>query len=127
MGNLFNGAFGSTTPDSLFAGTTHPVDTKGITILTGQGILTRGTVIGIITTGGKGKKVDSVSVDGSQVANCILTDDIDTTSADVVTSGYTSGLFNRDALVFGGTDTAATHETKLRELGIFLKDVIPYV
>jgi hypothetical protein len=126
MANLFNDNFGSTTPDNLFAGTTHPVDIKGITILTGQGVLARGTVIGIITASGKGKKVDSASVDGSQVADCILTDEIDTTAGDVVTSAYISGEFNRDALIFGGTDDAADHEATLRTKGIFLKDVQAY-
>lgn len=125
--NLFNDNVGSTTPDNLIAGTTHPIDVKGITILTGQGILVRGTVIGIITAGGKGKKVDSASVDGSQAADCILTDTIDTTAGDVVTSAFISGEFNRDALVFGGADTAANHEATLRQKGIFLKDVQAYV
>lgn len=125
--NLFNDNVGSTTPDNLFAGTTHPVDIKGITVLTGQGVLARGTVIGIITATGKGKKANSASVDGSQVADCILTDTIDTTAADVVTSAYISGEFNRDALAFGGADTAANHEATLREKGIFLKDVQAYV
>lgn len=125
--NLFNDNVDSTTPDNLFAGTTHPVDLKGITILTGQGVLARGTVIGVITATGKGKLAVSTSVDGSQVADCILTDSIDTTLADVVTSAYTSGEFNRKALIFGGADTAALHEVTLREKGIFLKDVIPYV
>jgi len=126
MGNLFNGSFGSTTPDNLIAGTTHPVDIKGVTVLTGQGILARGTVLGIVTTSGKGKKVDSSAEDGSQVADCILTDTVDTTNGDVVTSAYISGEFNRGALVFGGTDDAADHEATLRTKGIFLKDVQAY-
>lgn len=48
MGNLFNDNFGSTTPDNLFAGTTHPVDLKGITLKLGQGVLAKGTVLGQI-------------------------------------------------------------------------------
>lgn len=126
MGNFFNGNFGSSTSDNLIAGTTHPIDVKGITVLTGQGVLKRGTVLGIITESGKGKKVDSGASDGSQSADCILADDIDTTSGDVVTSAYISGEFNRGALIFGGTDTAAKHEATLRQNGIFLKDVVAY-
>ena len=126
MANLFNDNFGSTTPDKLFADTLHPVDIKGITIASGQGKLARGTVIGVITASGKGKIVNSANEDGSENADCILTDDIDATSADVVTSAYTSGGFNRNALTFGGTDTAANHEDLLRQKGIFLKDVQPY-
>lgn len=124
--NLWNDNAGSTTPDNLFAGTTHPKDIRGLTVLTGQGILTRGTVIGIITASSKGKFVNSTSNDGSQIADCILTDDIDTSAGDVVTTAYISGQFNRKALKFGGTDTAATHEATLRTKGIFLKDVQAY-
>jgi len=126
MGNLVNNDYGSTTADNLIAGITHPLDTKSIIVASGQGVLKRGTVIGIITASKKAKKADSTSADGSQSANCILTDDIDTTSGDVTTSAYSSGLFNRDALVFGGADTAANHEATLRLNGIFLKDVQAY-
>lgn len=126
MANLFNGNFGSTTPDNLIAGTKHPLDVKGITVLTGQGVLVRGTVLGIVTASGKGKKVDSTAADGSEIADCILTDEIDTTAGDVVTSAYISGEFNRGALIFGGTDDAADHEATLRTKGIFLKDVQAY-
>lgn len=72
---------------------------------------------------------DSTKYDGRQDADCILTDDVDTGSAgatdNVVATAYSSGLFNRKALFFGGTDVVANHEARLRELGIFLKDNIP--
>lgn len=218
MGNLFNGSFGSTTPDKLFANALHSVDLKPVTVLEGQGVLARGTVLGIVglaagvavagtntgngvigaVTLGKGAKigtymlrcitaasnagifavyapdgsrlpdatvavvyansqlgftiadggtdfivgdtftipvvegslkavkVDSTKVDGGNIADCILTDSIDTTDDDVVTTAYSTGSFNRDALFFGGTDTADDHEVHLRELGIFLKDVQAY-
>lgn len=71
-------------------------------------------------------KVNSANTDGSGEADCILTDDIDATSADVVITAYTSGPFNRKALVFGGTDDASDHEAVLRQKGIFLKDNIAY-
>ncbi len=75
---------------------------------------------------GKAVVVDSSNVDGSQDADCILTDDIDATSADVTITAYSSGTFNRAALTFGGTDTYADHEKHLREIGIFLNETIPY-
>lgn len=99
---------------------------KAVTVKSGQGVLKRGTVLGIITTGSKAAIVNSANADGSQTADCILTDDVDTTAADVVTTAYAAGTFNRKALVFGGTDTASNHEKTLRQLGIFLKDNIPY-
>lgn len=219
MTNLYNDNFGSTTPDNLFYDTQHPVDIKGVTLKSGQGILARGTVLGIIglaasaavagaNTGNgvigavtlgagaklgtyklrcitaasnagtfavyapdgsrlpdatvavayansqlgftiadgatdfivgdtftiaviagslKAVKVNSVNVDGSGVADCILTDTVDTTAEDIVITAYKTGSFNRLALIFGGSDTAATHQERLRLLGIFMKDVVPYV
>ena len=109
--------------DDLIYDTKMPITTKGITLKTGQGILVRGTVLGIETATGQAVAVNSAATDGSETADCILTDDIDTSGATpVVYTGYASGRFNRKALVFGGTDTAVNHEKQLRELGIYLKD-----
>ena len=77
--------------------------------------------IPVVTGSGQYKIVNSANVDGSQDADCILADDVDTATI-VVAVAYTSGHFNRKALVFGDTDTADMHEAKLRELGIFLSD-----
>lgn len=81
--------------------------------------------IPVIVGSGQYKIVNSANVDGSQDADCILADDVDTTES-VVAVAYTSGHFNRKALVFGGSDTADTHEARLRELGIFLSDNVSY-
>jgi len=116
-----NGDVGEIGYDNLFAGASIPVETKSIRLKSGQGVLLRGTVVGIITASGLAVKVNSTATDGSESADCILTDDVDTT-AEVVTTGYVSGLFNRKALIFGGTDTADKHERTLRTLGILLKD-----
>lgn len=222
MANLFNGNFGSTTPDKLFADALHPVTIKAVTLQSGQGVVQRGTVLGItdpslilgdvtpgvgntgngtITSvslgataklgtytlactaevenggtfsvtapggatlspatvgtpytgqinftindgsadwvegdtitivvendsdGGKAVPVDKTSNDGSEVADCILTDTVDTTSGEIVTTAYSTGSFNRGALIFGGTDSADDHELRLRELGMFIRDVQEY-
>lgn len=122
MENLYEG-IGTCTHDNLIAGNQMPILTSGVTLVSGQGVLARGTVIGKVTATGKFKVVDSAASDGSQVPYGILTDTVDTT-AEVTTTAYVSGLFNINALTFGGTDTASTHETELRKLGIFLKNVI---
>ena len=80
--------------------------------------------IPVVAGDGQYKVVNSTNVDGSQEADCILADDVDTTEESVVAVAYTSGHFNRKALIFGGTDTADMHEAKLRELGIFLSDKV---
>ena len=90
----------------------------------------RGGVIGIIGTGdtaGQGKLCDKANVgegkDGSGVAKYVLSHDI-TTAADAtaVAVCYQSGLFNRQALIFGGDSTADDHAEELRSVGIYLKD-----
>lgn len=124
--NLYTKQMDAVSYDNLIAGTTHPIDVKSVVLKGGQGVLKRGTVLGIISETGLAVPVDSQKADGSQVPDSILTDDVDTTAGDVTATAYSSGLFNRKALIFGGTDTADDHETKLRELGIFLKDNIPY-
>lgn len=129
MDNLYS-SIGQYTRDSLFAGQDIPVLTKGIVLAKGQGILKRGTVLGIITESGLAKPVDSTKTDGTQTANCILTDTIDTGDAtatsDVKATAYISGLFNSNALTFGGIDAYTKHEETLRMLGIYLKANITY-
>jgi len=107
--------------DNLFAGTTVPVNQKSVQLKAGQGVLLRGTVLAIETATGLAVKVDSTKTGGIESADCILTDDVDTTTA-VANTAYSSGLFNRKALIFGGTDTAAKHEKTLRTLGIYLTE-----
>lgn len=127
MSNLYTKGFDSLNMDKFFHSAEIPVTVKSVTLSAGQGVLKRGTVLGIITATGLAVKVDKSKADGSEKANCILTDDVDTGSAgNVVATAYSSGMFNRKALIFGGDDTAADHELRLRELGIFLKDNIPY-
>ncbi|WP_438449416.1 head decoration protein [Gorillibacterium sp. sgz5001074] len=124
--NLYTKQVDSVSFDRLIAGLEQPILLKSVTVKSGQGVLKRGTVVGIITATGKAVTVNSASADGSQAADSILTDDVDTTAGDVVTTAYSSGLFNRLALTFGGSDTAAGHEATLRTKGIFLKDNIKY-
>ncbi|WP_068775767.1 head decoration protein [Paenibacillus sp. FJAT-26967] len=130
MANLFNDDFGSTEPRNLFFDTTHPKDVKSVTLKAGQGILEWGTVVGVITATGLAVPVNSTATDGSELADSILTDSIDTgtggAAQNTVTTAYSSGSFNRQALKFGGADTAEKHETRLRSLGIFMKDVQEY-
>jgi hypothetical protein len=113
---------GEHTPDNLIAGHEIPVLVKGVTLAAGQGTVERGTVLGIATSTSLAYPVDKSKVDGSQVAKFIATDTIDTTNGNVKTTAYESGLFNSNALIFGGTDVVADHKDKLRELGIFLKE-----
>lgn len=113
---------GEFTPDKLIAGNELPILTEEIKLAKAQGVVKRGTVVGIVTTDGTAKPVDSAQSDGTQLPYAILTDDVDTAgAADVVTTAYTTGLFNASALIFGGSDDVSKHKLELRKLGIHLK------
>ncbi|MGE7113241.1 head decoration protein [Lysinibacillus sp. NPDC047702] len=123
MPNLRSTA-GEFTPDSLIPDTSFPVQTGGVKLAKGQGVLLRGTVVG--------KNTDGVFVPANSASSIapygVLADDVDTggedATTDIVAVVYVSGPFNREALIFGGSDTATTHEETLREKGIYLKAVL---
>lgn len=108
----------------LVADISFPLQTGGIALKGGQGVLVAGSVIA--------KNTDDEFVlaaeTASLTAHSVLTDDVDTGASgeatEVVATVYLSGVLNRKALVFGGTATAATHEAGLRTQGIYLKDVL---
>ena len=125
MMNLVNTNAGEVSYDNLFYDTTVPVNTKSVKLSAGQGLLLRGTVLGVIKTSGLAVPVDSTKTDGSEKPDCILADDIETgTAQPTVYTAYSSGLFNRKALIVGGSDTIDRHEKELRTMGIYLKDII---
>lgn len=83
--------------------------------------------IAVAAGSGNFVKVNSAVLDGRELADCILAVATDTGTGDAINAeAYKTGHFNRQALVFGGSDTAATHEARLRELGIQLSDNVAY-
>ena len=120
MKNLRSTA-GEFTPDSLFADIAFPLQTGSVLLAASQGVLLRGTVVGKNTDG---KFVPAVTGASEIVAHGILADDVDTGTTDTVAVVYTSGSFNRAALIFGGDDTPEDHEDVLRTKGIYLKAVL---
>ncbi len=114
----------SVTRDNLFAGTqTMPVVSGAETVVSGSGVVVRGSVMGKITTSSKIKLVDATSVDGSEAAYCIMAETVDATSADVVAQVYYTGEFSTSALTFGSTDTYSTHCTNMRKMCMFGKTI----
>lgn len=110
------------TYDQLFAGDADIITDSGV-LVAGQN-LKRGAVLGKITASGKLTLVNSANVDGSQNPYAILAADTDATTADKTCPLFVAGEFNSNGLIFGGTDTPATHKAALRDLGIFLKDPV---
>lgn len=126
MTSLYTKAADSVEYDNLLTGTNVDIVKKSVTLKSAQGVLKRGTVLGIITVSGLAVPVDNANTDGSQNADCVLVDDTDTTDGDTVAVAYATGYFNRQALILGGDDAASDHEGRLRELGIYLRDNISY-
>lgn len=111
--------------DGLIIDGSHSLDVKGITIASGQGKLQRGTVLAI----GADKKAvilgNKDSTPALYSADCILTDDVDATSADVYTTAYQSGKFNKGALIVKSDyKLADTDIDTLRTKGIFVEGVM---
>lgn len=119
--NLY-GKLGNSPIDNLINDITIKPNTKSVKIKKTSDPLKRGTVLGIATENGYAQAVDSSKKDGTQTADCILASDVDASGGDVFAVAYTTGVFNRKALIFGNKDTADKHESRLRELGILLKD-----
>ncbi len=111
--------------DNLIMGVEVSPIVKGITLKGGNGILSRGSVIGVITASGIGVIADKVAVDGSQLAVGVLCDDVDTgvagTVATSIGSVYIAGVLNEDALIFADGTAFADYERELRTLGIYTK------
>lgn len=139
--NLFEET-GKFEPDSLISGNKKGVLTRGITLVPGQGVLKRGTLLSRNENdlGVMFEKSDTAAVTndgtadqetGTQLITLpsgILTDDVDTggdpDGEPVIAEEYITGTFNPEAIIAKeGTDVKELVET-LRSLGIFLEEVI---
>ena len=121
--------------DSLIAGEKEPIIAKGITLAAGQGVLTRGTLLGIVTATGLAVICDNTKNDGSQIPQYILAlqqsptvTTIDTgapgATLNVPTIAYQSGIFNSAAIITVAGQTIASFAAQLRTVGILLKNTI---
>lgn len=97
--------------------------TKVITVASGAGKLTKGTILGEVTATKKCVKVTTGQTDGSSVAKYILAADIDATSADVASEVFATGCFNQAALIVGDSDTVDAHVDELHDRSIFVEAV----
>ena len=108
--------------DTLIADTSFPINVAIQPIAGGQGVLMRGSVLGMAAD-----KAVLVGSGTETVAEFILADDVDTGDAaegSVNAQVYVSGAFNRFKLILGGTDKVEAHEKDLKEVGIYLKAVL---
>lgn len=105
-------------PDALHAGD-FPIRTWDVTLASGQN-LTRGALLGKITSGGKYTLSLSAASDGSQTPDAILAEDCDASGGDKQAIVYISGDFNEDQIHYGASHTAASVRAGLRAKNIYL-------
>lgn len=108
-------------PNDIFA-SDHDVFTASMTLVSGQNV-TRGTVLGQITSGGKLNKSLSAASDGSQTPMAIAAEDKDASGGDKTILVYLAGGFKSGNLTIGTAHTAASIRLGLAQKGIYLYDV----
>ncbi len=86
-----------------------------ITVKSGEGVLEKGTVLGIETASEKYVAYDDGAADGSEVAKAILADKVDATSNDVLVVAYVRGCFYKSKLT--GYDANALTDLNGRVIG----------
>ncbi|MGR2678720.1 head decoration protein [Chromobacterium haemolyticum] len=107
-------------PDQLIAGPLQLV-TDNALIASGQGVLARGTILGVVTASGKYIVSKQTATDGSQVPSAVLADVVDATSNDANGGIYLQGEFNGTALIFDSSWSLAALKPLLRPLEIYVK------
>lgn len=101
--------------DGLFAGSEIPVLTANVTFKSGVTVK-RGQLVSL--DAGKG-----IATASGKVAVFVAAEDVDASDADTVGTVYTSGYFNREALITASGDTVTAHEQELRDKSIFLSSI----
>jgi hypothetical protein len=116
--------------DNLISGNQMPIIAKGVTLAAAQGVLSRGTLLGVVSATGLAIPCVATAADGSQVPKYILAFDTDTGAAgsvtNIPTATYQSGVFNRSAIILASGQVISSFEDTLRENNIILTDSIAY-
>ena len=128
MSTLLNNTVYEVTPDNLILDSKQPLDAKIISVKANQGKLKRGTVLSLTNTEeyvvfGTGL----VAPQTAAKANCIIADDVDTTTTAATENAvvYISGNFNKNSLIVTeGSSLDAGDIEDLRAAGIFVMSAI---
>lgn len=103
--------------ESLSALAAGPVAVmKPITVLSGAGVVAKGTVLGMVTLTHKYVPLDLAGVDGSEVARGILVEEVDATLADVGGHLYCLGEFRLSKAIWPVGITDAQKLVALQQL-----------
>jgi hypothetical protein len=103
-----------------------PYHTDTGTILTGQD-LSRGTLLGKITSGGKLQACDHTASDGSETPYAVLAADIDTTGGDATGLFIDFGCFDPAKMTFGGSTAIADVKDAMKSANLYTKTVLTQI
>ena len=116
---------GSRDFDNLFAGSNQLPVSDGETLVNSADTVVRGQVMGKITTGGEWARYKSGNSDGTEIPRGIAAEAADGTAAAVPVVVYKTGEFNKNALVFDGSDTLTEAvKNQLQDVNIHTKDSV---
>ena len=115
MAEQLNKLVAEVTPDNLI-NSAHETDACHVTVAAGQGLLKRGTALGV-----KDGKAVILGTDGA-TASYILAKDVDATE-EAVAVAYREGHFNADALIVKAEYTiTAADKAEFRKNNIILSE-----
>lgn len=123
MGQKLNETVCTVSADNLFYSNEPAALTTGVVIASGEGKLKRGTILAK-NSAGKFVALGTTETVGEEtvtcVADCVLCDDVDATSADTSAVAYVSGHFAIDELIVKDSYTLTDADIDtLRAKGIF--------
>lgn len=119
---IYNSKIGEMTRDNLFADIYVKQITASGTVASGQGILSRGTIVALDTAT---NKLSILGTDVNHIPYGVLCDAVDATSEDAVCELYMTGKFNKAAIIVKeGYTLTAEDIAKLRNAGIFIENTV---
>lgn len=115
-------AYNQFDPTSLFAGGDDFPQRYG-TVLSGQGVVARGTIVGRVTSSGKFVKSVATANDGSQNPVGVVAETVDATSADAPVAIYEEGEFVYEQCIVDASWSLSTLNASFSATGrgIFLR------
>lgn len=124
-------AYDSVPYDNLIAGMVQPIVTQSVIISQGASAkYDRGTVLARTGFTADGTWICTIvnsaaTSEAEKLPVAVLADvEVDARTEQQRATAYTQGEFNRDALIFGGTDDIADHEAALNNAKLYTKRVV---
>lgn len=113
---------GTCKADNLIISGKFDRDAVSVTIASGEGVLSRGTVVAMSSESGKCVILGTTATaDETLTPYGIICDEVDATSADAVATAYRTGHFNKEALIVDDNYTMTdADEAELRNGGIYI-------